>query len=166
MELGVKFGFFKDTMKLMELAQRFWRKVRKGKDCWLWLGVQNGTGYGQIRATKMIYAHRLSWEFCHGPIPKGKCVLHRCDVRNCVNPDHLFLGTIGDNNRDTYRKGKRCSPRGGGAGEDNANAVFSNATVLNIRRERGLSHRQLAEKYGVAKSTISGVLAGTRYKGV
>lgn len=52
------------------------------------------------------YAHRLAWIKVHGPIPEDMCVLHRCDVRNCVNVEHLFLGSLDDNNKDKAQKGR------------------------------------------------------------
>lgn len=71
--------------------------------CILWAGTRNPDGYGKRGDN---YAHRLAWEAAFGPIPPGLCVLHRCDVRPCVNPEHLFLGTKGDNARDREAKGR------------------------------------------------------------
>lgn len=75
--------------------------------CWLWTGMLTTSGYGGYTDNgKVRVASRLSWELHEGPIPPGLCVLHRCDVRPCVNPAHLFLGTKGDNNRDCAAKGR------------------------------------------------------------
>lgn len=72
--------------------------------CWLWLGGTQD-GYGRLRyAGKKILAHRLSWEMHFGKIPEGLWVLHKCDVRNCIRPEHLFLGTNQDNVDDKMRK--------------------------------------------------------------
>ena len=77
--------------------------------CWLWTASRrNGCEYGQMhmaRNNRPEYAHRISWELLVGPIPDGLQVLHRCDVRSCVNPDHLYVGTISQNMQDSIRRG-------------------------------------------------------------
>lgn len=80
--------------------------------CWLWSGSTMIVGYGKIRVghSKDFSAHRISYAAKHGSIPQGMCVLHHCDVRACVNPDHLFLGTKKDNSQDMVRKGRNFSP--------------------------------------------------------
>lgn len=75
--------------------------------CWLWLRYVAQDGYGryQIRS-KQVVAHRASYELYKGPVPEHLYVLHKCDVRCCVNPDHLWLGTLSDNMRDMHRKNR------------------------------------------------------------
>jgi hypothetical protein len=97
------------------LEERFWRNVDKGDGtgCWLWTGATDSSGYGCIgageRNGKLLATHRLSWEIANGPIPKGLCVLHKCDTRNCVSPKDLFLGTKYDNAIDRDLKDRNKS---------------------------------------------------------
>ena len=92
------------------LMVRFWPKVRPSLEgCWEWTGVTRN-GYGAISAGghdgPMLYAHRVIWEQNQGAIPTGMCVLHHCDNRRCIRPDHLFLGTKADNSLDMKLKGR------------------------------------------------------------
>ena len=98
-----------------DLSERFWSKVEMGPGCWRWTAALAPTGYGMIgRGPRQgtAYAHRLCWELTVGPIPAGLYVLHRCDNRWCVNPDHLFLGTHRDNIDDMVAKGRAPGFRG------------------------------------------------------
>lgn len=95
--------------------QRFERFVHPepNSGCHLWTGNCNRTGYGvfayaesAVSPFRQIVAHRVAWMLANGAIPNGLLVLHKCDVRCCVNPDHLFLGTYSDNTMDMVRKGR------------------------------------------------------------
>ncbi len=79
--------------------------------CWIWLGA-TAAGYGVFKPyDKRNYgAHRFAYELKHGAIPAGLLVCHRCDVKVCVNPDHLFVGTAADNTADMLAKGRSCGP--------------------------------------------------------
>lgn len=81
--------------------------------CWLWTSSIDTSGYGHLRyGGRVDKAHRVSWMASYGAIPEGMFVCHKCDVRSCVNPDHLFLGTTTDNMRDMMRKGRGLKARG------------------------------------------------------
>src|SRR6185437_10128924 len=89
--------------------QRFWPKVAVDPHgCWQWTGKKDTHGYGVLLRSpllpKQTLAHRFSWEIHNGPIPDRLCVCHRCDNPLCVRPDHLFLGSIADNNKDMWMK--------------------------------------------------------------
>jgi hypothetical protein len=89
---------------------RFWAKVDRGDSCWLWTGVRDHNGYGQIvQDGKLRQAHRVAWELANGPIEDGLYVCHQCDVKACVRADHLFLGTQSDNMRDYADKRRSIS---------------------------------------------------------
>ena len=92
--------------------ERFYNKVIVSEACWEWIGAkQKVNGYGVIRINKKNeLAHRLSYTMNLGPIPEGLWVLHKCDNRGCVNPNHLFLGTRSDNVNDMYKKGRGAKP--------------------------------------------------------
>lgn len=115
-------------MQSTTIEQRFWDKVDQASghrvahmesDCWLWTASISIAGYGRLmtakvgRQTKLTDAHRVSWVLANGPIPDGLFVLHRCDNKICVRPDHLFLGTNRDNALDCLAKGRnpQCLPR-------------------------------------------------------
>lgn len=94
-------------------TSRFWKKVQRNKDCWLWLGGTFGSRkYGAFayRGKRPGYAHRFSYELHHGPIPEDRVVMHTCDTPACVNPAHLVLGSQRQNIRDAVEKGRWLSP--------------------------------------------------------
>lgn len=116
-EFAIKHGLYKVRHCSMEcynkartkpVHERFWSKVDKSGECWIWTGVRQN-GYGSFwfeHGPKP--AHRISWTLTHGPITDGLFACHRCDNPACVNPDHLFLGTAGDNARDMWSKGRQA----------------------------------------------------------
>ena len=91
---------------------RFWERFNKTNTCWLWNRPLQQTGYGQIFSEgRPIAAHRLSWQLHFGAIPEGMSVCHTCDVKHCVNPSHLFLGSPKDNTHDMIKKGRGLQPK-------------------------------------------------------
>jgi hypothetical protein len=146
-----------------EIKARFWAKVSKGNEmgaCWLWTAARV-QGYGRLKASgRQIDAHRLSYELHHGPIPPGRVVMHHCDVRACVRPDHLEIGTIADNNADRDRKGRTVAGR---------TTTLTEAQVDGIRRrwaEGGVTQAGLAAIYGVSRSAVAQIVQGKTWRGL
>jgi hypothetical protein len=150
------------------LPERFWPKVEKTDGCWLWTAARFTNGYGAFRVgNRQRKAHNVAWELTHGPIPQGRLVCHSCDVKRCVNPAHLFLGTQRDNIRDAMSKGRM---RGGShegsfavrkqLGQENVNARFTERDVRDIRGRyaEGVSGMLLAAEYGVSHQSLYSIL--------
>lgn len=139
------------------IASRFWPKVQVTPGCWLWQGHRNERGYGKLssrhgRGYSPERAHHVAWELAYGPPPRGLCVLHRCDVRHCVRPDHLFLGTVADNQTDMARKGR-------------GTVKLTAAQVREARILRGrLTQDALAAQFGVCRATISHIQNGRNWR--
>ena len=152
------------------IKRRFWAKVTKTPDCWLWQGRPKDNGYGLFRAIDyQHYAHRFSWELHFGPIPEGSgyhgmCVLHKCDNRLCVRPDHLFLGTNYDNVQDMHKKGRARKA----IGEKSSSARYTEEHIHWIKRlrARGWSTVRLARVFDCYSSTIHSIVNGKTWKHV
>lgn len=143
------------------LLERYWPRVDKGPDCWLWIGGLDKDGYGQIGEggwhSKKLKTHRLAWELAFGTIPDGLSVLHRCDNRACVNPDHLFLGTQADNMHDMKRKGRASK------GERHPSTRLTADDVRGIRERRRNTTETLVaigNRYGVKLETVYSIVHG------
>jgi hypothetical protein len=152
---------------------RFWAKVDRSGNCWVWTGCINEWGYGAFmpyRAKQLVGAHRYSWQLHHGPIPEGLCVLHHCDNPPCVNPEHLFLGTFQDNVDDMMCKGRKIARRG----EANGQSKLTEDDIRRIRRlyafrgqgEGKVSGVQLAAEYGIESATVYGIVKRRAWKHV
>ncbi len=170
----------KELIVTDDLRERFFENVLivpYDKGCWLWMGGQNMAGYGMFCQGKRgthIRAHRASWLIHNGPIPEGLLVCHKCDVRNCVRPDHLFLGTKLDNAQDALKKGKLGPQvetlkriRGTYIGEKHPTSKLTNAQVMEMRRlyipNKYGTHR-LAARFGLCQQTVHAIVTGKSWK--
>ncbi len=148
--------------------ERFWHRVEKGPTadaCWTWVGSRTPAGYGHLHIDgRPMYAHRFSWALnSGGPVPDDQCVLHRCDNPPCVRPDHLFVGTRGDNVRDAASKGRlwaQARPEDVPRGEQHAQAKLTEDIVRKIRERvaNGESQRAMSREYGVDRVAIRNVV--------
>ena len=161
-------------------AERFWEKVERSDGCWEWTGYIDPTGAGKFGADpyRPTSAYRYSWTLHYGPIPTGLYVCHKCDNRACVRPDHLFLGTALDNQRDSITKGRhfdlgawnRAHPERRHhlppmRGDANPSAKLTAAKVAAIRAAwPGESQPVLARRYGVSQSVIWSVVHHKTWK--
>ena len=140
-------------------VQRFCEKIdgSDSDECWEWTAARSSAGYGVIGAPgrrSLLLAHRVAWELINGSIPDGLLACHRCDNRGCVNPRHLFLGTIKDNAVDMAEKGRSTH------GERNPNAKLTYEEVEAIRRLRseGLTQKEIAGQFGISRVTVTNVV--------
>lgn len=143
------------------LAQRLDHYTDKsgGPDaCWPWMGAGPADdGYGQLLwQRKPQRAHRLAWINANGPIqPDKPHILHKCDVRSCVNPDHLWAGTNAENNADMIAKGRAVYPHG----------KLTEADVRAIRAASGMQ-KDIAKRFGVDQANVSLIRSGKIWKHV
>ena len=148
------------------IAERLAENIKIDEnDCHIWTGkTKVCKGYGRISIRKRAFlTHRLAWELKNGPIPENMCVLHKCDIPACNNPDHLFLGTLQDNTADMFAKkrGNRAK------GEDHPRTKLTPTIVLAIRAAAsGVwgEVRSLAKQYEVSEGCIGGILKRRTWK--
>lgn len=154
----------------------FWEGVNKTDGCWLWEKYKCIKGYGKFAAREngkqvSYKTHRYSWRITYGEIPDGLLVCHKCDVRHCVNPEHLFLGTSKDNFYDMIAKGrwnKNHNPdfvkyeiKGKPIGENKAGAKLKEYQIREIRNnfnKKTCNCKHLASIYKVHPRTIQGII--------
>lgn len=153
---------------------KFWSRIEKTPNCWIWKGTTNAEGYGQFsRRHVAALAHRIMWHMIHGSLPKGMHVCHHCDNPSCVNPDHLFLGTARENALDRTRKGRTAKGDRNGSrlhperlvrGESNPAAKLSSEQVLAIQflRAANWPFASLRRIFGVSANHIWHICQGSR----
>lgn len=147
-------------MKLSEVLLRHCsvngKTTYSAEKCLLWKGSLATQGYGRLKlGGKAVYAHRAAYEEWVGPIPDGMLVLHSCDVRGCINPLHLSVGTHRDNMSDMVRKGR--SPRSRGERNGGGRKLTESQVVRILRDPR--KRKEIAADYGVSVRMIGKIRA-------
>lgn len=153
--------------------------VEPNTGCWLWTENLNQWGYGKICIQKKHWiAHRAAYTIFNGKIPNGILVLHKCDTRACVNPNHLFLGTNQDNMFDMVKKGRSASgdrntsrknPHLQVRGSSSAQAKLNEDDVLKIKlllKQKKLTQKQIGKMFGVGSRNINNINVGLTWKHV
>ena len=136
--------------------KRFFDKImyEPNTGCWLWTAATNKCNYGLFRfGNRMIGAHRFSYLLHKGEIPQNMCVLHTCDVPQCVNPDHLFLGTHDENMKDMAKKG-RASTVAKTKGITHGMCKLTENQIVEIRND-SRKLREIAKDYNISTQQIS-----------
>jgi hypothetical protein len=138
-------------------------KVDRSGECWLWTAAVFDNGYGAFRdGPRQRRAHRWAYEHFVGPIPEAAILMHSCDVRRCVNPQHLTPGSDLDNQRDMMAKG-RVGMRGL---HMKTRSTLTEELAEQLRHDyatTGKTQRELAEEYGVSQATVSLTILGKRW---
>lgn len=139
-------------------AKALARKLVTDSGCWRWTGQHTSDGYGRVgvgpdHARESRRVHRVSWEIHFGAITDDAMVCHRCDVRDCFNPEHLFLGTAADNMHDCVSKGRL--PRGAARKQ----SILRDDDVRQMRAAMaaGATTRECARRFGVSQGCVARV---------
>ncbi len=140
--------------------KRFFSKVQwQDNGCLHWVGAINSDGYGGTNKGKThLRSHRVFYDIFNGEIPEGMKVCHSCDVRNCVNPKHLWLGTTLQNNSDRAKKKRNGDQTGSKNNQQKLDdgKVF---TILNLSA-CGMIQREIADIFGVTQTMIGRIVLG------
>lgn len=142
------------------LLTRFLAKVRKSESgCWIWTAAVRADGYGNFRGPSSYLAHRTAYELWVGPIG-DKLVLHKCDNRLCVRPDHLFLGNNDDNSKDMVAKGRQAR----GEKQGSSQLTDEKVRAIQFALSLGITHNRIAAQHGICRSLVSMINTRKRWR--
>lgn len=130
--------------------KKFSMNTDKSGDCWLWTGSHNKQGYGTLSHLGAVwFAHRASLYIHNGRLPRNMLVLHKCDVKACVNPEHLYIGTYSNNVRDMLER------------STNSQRVNPDiARTIKFMCNTGLLDKEVAAILGFSRMTVRRVRKG------
>jgi hypothetical protein len=143
--------FKKNNITVCSDPCRLIKYIDKINGCWLWNRSLGKHGYGEVNISgNQMRAHIASYIVFKGEIPKGMLVCHSCDIKNCINPEHLWLGTAKDNSTDMFNKGRRVKK-------------LNQQDVINIRKEwdENYSHSlgsYICAQYGITPSHLNSIV--------
>ena len=154
------------------IEQRFWSKVQKTKECWMWTGTKDQDGYGVIAnrdgPPSYFRATHVSLMLAGRPLPAGMHACHSCDNPACVNPDHLWAGTNAENTADRDKKGRhaRCGAKSPRRGADHPMAVHRAEKVQKVRElaAEGRSQHGIARALGMSQATVWNIIHGKQWR--
>lgn len=140
-------------------AERLFSKIEKTEECWNWTARLFSSGYGSISINDKTYkVSRVMYELVFGKIKKGLYVLHKCDNKKCVNPEHLFLGNHKDNMKDMVKKGRQSR------GED-SRSKLTEKQVIEIRKiYKKFNQQELADRFKVSRRLIHNIIYKKAWK--
>lgn len=144
-----------DSEYVESFKSRYWGKVDKSDDCWWWTASTDGSGYGKIVFNgTLLGSHRVAKFLDEQRDISEKQANHYCGNRDCVNPDHIYLGTQAENIQDTVMDGnsnlQKLSP-------DDVREIRQ------IREETGRKHQDIADDFGVCRETVGKILRGENW---
>ena len=148
-----------------QIKQAMAESVVQVGDCIEWQRGLCGRGYGRLEnrvggERRKFSAHRLAYLLHNGPIPGALCVLHICDNRRCVNPNHLVVGSHTANMQDMKRKGRSMS----GAASPRSKLTTDEAGLIRTLGRLGTPHQEIADQFGVSRPTVTKIINGTAYR--
>jgi hypothetical protein len=149
-----------EHMRPRDFDARFWENTDRTSGCWIWQGAFcASTGYGDITIDhKSCPVHRIAYEiYYNAEIPKGKMVLHSCDHKTCINPEHLHIGTHLDNMQEAIDRGRTCK------GEKNGNSIYTEKQIREIKtymKGHPRSLRWMSRTLAIPRSTLRDIQSG------
>lgn len=162
-----KWTYATEEERIEMMRVKFEKSVIKKNGCWDWKGYKDKYGYTYISGFRdmkkyHIRGNRVSWEIHYGKIPENILVCHKCDNPSCTNPEHLFLGTIRENNEDRTIKNRQSK------GENVPGHILKELEVKEIKKKlkEKVCQRRIAEEYKVSYATICMIKKGKTWKHV